>query len=127
MIVPALPLRGGADAVVIREFDVASKKFVTNGFILPEAKTEVSWKNRDTLLVGTDFGKDSLTKSGYPRIAKEWKRGTPPAEATLAFEGKTDDVGAERHGDRRPASSGKSHSAATTFFTNETFVRRATS
>ncbi len=35
----------------------------------------------DSVFVGTDFGPGSLTKSGYPRIVKEWKRGTPLAEA----------------------------------------------
>ena len=36
--------------------------------------------------------------SGYPRIVKEWKRGTPLAEARLVFEGKPEDmsVGADR-------------------------------
>ena len=33
--------------------------------------------NADSVFVGTDFGPGSLTKSGYPRIVKEWKRGTP--------------------------------------------------
>ena len=44
--------------------------------MLPEAKSDVAWKDRDTLFVGTDFGPGSLTDSGYPRIVKEWKRGT---------------------------------------------------
>ena len=45
-------------------------------------------RSRDALYVGTDFGPGSLTASGYPRIVKEWKRGTPLAQATLVFEGK---------------------------------------
>ena len=60
--------RGGADAAVVREFDPKTKAFVTDGFALPEAKSDVAWKDRDTLLVGTDFGPGSLTDSGYPRI-----------------------------------------------------------
>ena len=32
-------------------------------------------------LVGTDFGTGSMTASGYPRIVKRWKRGTPLAQA----------------------------------------------
>ena len=30
--------RGGADASVVREFDIAKKAFVSDGFVLPEAK-----------------------------------------------------------------------------------------
>jgi prolyl oligopeptidase len=60
--------RGGADAAVVREFDPKTKSFVKDGFTLPEAKSEVAWKDRNTLFVGTDFGAGSLTDSGYPRI-----------------------------------------------------------
>ena len=86
--------RGGADATVKREFDTFSKTWVEGGFELAEAKSSVSWKNVDTLWVGTDFGEGSLTTSGYPRIAKKWKRGTPLSAATTVFEGEPDDVGA---------------------------------
>jgi prolyl oligopeptidase len=34
--------RGGADAAVIREFDIASKSFVTDGFNIPEAKSDMA-------------------------------------------------------------------------------------
>jgi hypothetical protein len=37
--------RGGADAVIVREFDLVKKTFVENGFTLPEAKTTVDWKD----------------------------------------------------------------------------------
>jgi len=84
--------RGGADAVVIREFDAETKQFVKDGFSLPEAKGSVSWKDRDTLYVQTDFGPGSQTDSGYPRIARLWKRGTPLSSATTVFEGETKDV-----------------------------------
>jgi prolyl oligopeptidase len=84
--------RGGADASVVREFDLNSKEFIADGFKLPEAKSDVAWRNRDTLYVGTDFGPGSLTKSGYPRIVKEWKRGTPISEARLIYEGQDSDV-----------------------------------
>ncbi len=85
--------RGGADAVVIREFNMQSKSFVKGGFELPEAKSSVSWVDKNTLYVGTDFGGDSMTTSGYPRIVKRWKRGTDLAEAELMFEGKIEAVG----------------------------------
>ncbi len=83
---------GGGDAVVVREFDAETKQFVEDGFYLPEAKSSVSWKDIDTIYVQTDFGAGSLTESGYPRIAKKWKRATPLSEAETVFEGQAEDV-----------------------------------
>jgi prolyl oligopeptidase len=87
--------RGGADASVVREFDVAGHRFVEDGFGVPEAKTDVGWIDADRIYVGTDFGPGSLTSSGYPRLVKEWQRGTSLAEAAVVFEGKPDDVGVQ--------------------------------
>ncbi|HPU57382.1 MAG TPA: S9 family peptidase, partial [Verrucomicrobiota bacterium] len=89
--------RGGADATVQREFDLTTKTFVAGGFSLPEAKSRADWRDRNTLYVGTDFGEGSLTRSGYPRLVKEWKRGTPLSEAKLIFEGEPDDVSVSAH------------------------------
>ncbi|MGD8415360.1 MAG: prolyl oligopeptidase family serine peptidase, partial [Candidatus Latescibacterota bacterium] len=86
--------RGGGDAVVIREFDAKTKAFVEDGFYVPEAKSQVSWRDEDALWIGTDFGEGSLTESGYPRLAKLWKRGTPLESAKTIFEGSVDDVSA---------------------------------
>jgi prolyl oligopeptidase len=116
--------RGGADASVVREFDVVAKDFVKDGFTVPEAKSQISWKDLDTLYVGTNFGPDSLTKSGYPRIAKEWKRGAKLADAPLVFEGKPEDVGAGAFWDLTPGYEREFAMRAPTFFTNEMFVRR---
>ena len=84
--------RGGSDAAVQREFDVRSKKFVDGGFSLPEAKSNVSWRDENTVWVGTDFGPGSMTTSGYPRVVKLWKRGTPLSAARTVFEGEPGDV-----------------------------------
>ena len=91
--------KGGADAVVIREFDLISKDFVSaadNAFVLPEAKSGVTWKSENVLLVGTDMkntdGSDTVTASGYPRVVYEWKRGTPLSSATKVYEGEKSDV-----------------------------------
>jgi len=84
---------GGADAAVTREFDIPSKGFVDEGFYLPEAKGDASFIDRDTVIVSTDFGEGSMTASGYPRITKLWKRGTPLSEAKTLYEGTTDDIG----------------------------------
>jgi prolyl oligopeptidase len=86
--------RGGGDAVVLREFDLDAKRFVPDGFVVPEAKSRASWLDRDTLLVGTDFGPGSLTTSGYPLTARAWRRGTPLAESVTVFEGEETDVSA---------------------------------
>jgi prolyl oligopeptidase len=86
--------RGGADAVVVREFDVEMKTFVMDGFSMPEAKHRVSWIDRDAVWVGSDFGAGSLTDSGYPRTARLWKRGEPIEEATEVFAGEQADVAA---------------------------------
>ncbi len=88
---------GGGDAVVEREFDTVAKDFVKDGFSLPKAKSQVAWSNEDTLWVGTDFGEGSLTSSGYPRIVKLWKRGTPLAAATTVFAGEAGDVSSAGH------------------------------
>ena len=55
--------RGGSDAAVVREFDMTTQSFVADGFRLPEAKSRITWEDHDTLIVGTDFGPDSLTES----------------------------------------------------------------
>jgi prolyl oligopeptidase len=84
--------RGGADASVVREFDIERREFVTDGFMLPEAKSTVDWIDADHLYVATDFGPGTMTTSGYPRTVRQWRRGTPLNEAQLLFEGKPDDV-----------------------------------
>ena len=84
--------RGGADATVMREWDLVERRFVEGGFSLPEAKTNIGWLDADTVLVGTDFGPGSMTASGYPRIVKRWKRGQPLAEAEVLFEGEPGDM-----------------------------------
>jgi prolyl oligopeptidase len=94
--------RGGSDASIVREFDMLTREFVADGFELPEAKSQISWADPDTVLVGTDFGADSLTESGYPRVIKRWRRGTPLADAETVFEGSRSDVRVSASVDRTP-------------------------
>lgn len=84
--------RGGSDASVVREFDLEHKRFVTPGFQLPEAKSDLAWRDADSLYVGTDFGPGSLTESGYPRQMKLWSRGTELDRAELLFEAQPSDL-----------------------------------
>ena len=53
-----------------------------------------SWIDADTIFVSTDFGEGSMTDSGYPRIVKRWKRGTPLAQAKRVYEGDVKSVSA---------------------------------
>ncbi|HYC97308.1 prolyl oligopeptidase family serine peptidase [Brevundimonas sp.] len=84
---------GGKDAVVVREFDTSTGLWVEDGFILPEGKHRLEWLDRDTLLVATDFGPNTLTESGYPFIVKALKRGQTLAQATEVYRGDIGDGG----------------------------------
>ena len=116
--------RGGADASVVREFDLRTQRFVEDGFELPEAKSATAWRDADSIFVGTDFGEGSLTDSGYPRITKLWRRGTPLEEAETVFEGNESDVGVWAF----RAWDGEKHydmiQQATSFYTRNYFVLR---
>jgi prolyl oligopeptidase len=83
---------GGGDAVEVREFDLDRAAFISGGFFVPTAKTDVSWAAPDTLFVGTDFGPGTLTDSGYARIVKLWRRGAPLSAARTLAEGTKSDV-----------------------------------
>jgi prolyl oligopeptidase len=114
--------RGGGDAGVVREFDLVSKTFVKDGFILPEAKNRVTWRTADSLFVGTDFGPGSLTDSGYPSIVKTWQRGTPLASAAKVFEGQKTDVLSLGYASDEPGFHREFVRRAVTFWTGENYV-----
>lgn len=94
--------RGGADADVTREFDLEKREFVSDGFSRPEAKGGMDWIDRDHVFIQTDFGDGSMTESGYPRIAKLWKRGTPMSEARTVYEGEPTDMAISASHDDSP-------------------------
>jgi prolyl oligopeptidase len=77
--------RGGSDAVVLREFDMGMKAFVSGGFTLTEAKGYASWIDDDTLLLASAHG-GVVTTSGYGRTVRLWQRGAKPEEAPVLFE-----------------------------------------
>ena len=116
--------RGGADADVVREFDLDRKAFVDGGFSLPEAKSRVAWRGRESLFVATDFGPGSLTTSGYPRTVREWTRGTPLPQAELVFEGQPTDMAVGASHDLTPGFERDFLVRQITFWTNEFFLRR---
>ncbi|MGW4326641.1 prolyl oligopeptidase family serine peptidase [Nocardia sp. NPDC004573] len=120
--------RGGADAKVVREFDLERRVFLEpadGGFFLPEAKSEIRWIDIDSVYVGTDFGPGSLTDSGYPRIAKRWRRGTPLSDATTVFEGESGDVAVSAGYDRTPGYERHYVGRATDFFNEEVYLLEA--
>lgn len=84
---------GGEDAHIYREFDLRAGKFIKNGFVLPKAKSDVAWVDKNHLLVTSEWGKGTLTESGYPYITKLWMRGTPLSAAKEVYRGTKKDVG----------------------------------
>ena len=78
--------RGGSDAVVLREFDRATRDFVPDGFNLGESKSSAVWLDRDTLLLSSALGSGMATRSGYARTVRLWRRGSDPLSASVVFE-----------------------------------------
>lgn len=115
---------GGSDASVVREFDMLTRQFVDGGFELAQAKSQIAWQDPETVLVGTDFGADSLTESGYPRVVKRWRRGTPLAEAETVFEGARADVRVMASVDRTPGFERTMIARALDFWNDEVYELR---
>ena len=115
--------RGGADADVTREFDLVTRTWVQDGFFRAEAKGALGWIDRDTVYVYTDFGPGSLTGSGYPRIVKEWKRGTPIESAEIVYEGEADDMYIAAMRDHTPGFERDFVSRTLAFYNDELYLR----
>jgi prolyl oligopeptidase len=118
--------RGGADAVVIREWDLNTRKFVSGGFELKEAKGSVDWIDADTLFVQMAFASevmaDTQTKSGYARQVRVWKRGTSITAAKVMFEGKVEDIGVSgNQTEQKGYPTEQFVRRGVTFFTSETY------
>ena len=77
---------GGSDAAELREFNVSSRTFRSDGFQLPCAKSWVSWFDADTLLVMTPLGEGMETTSGYARTVRLWQRGKSFEQAPVIFD-----------------------------------------
>lgn len=114
--------RGGADASVTREFDLSKREFVKDGFERPEAKGGMNWIDRDHVFIYTDFGDDSMTSSGYPRIAKRWQRGTPLDQAATVYAGEASDMYIAAHHDDSPGFERNFVSRSLAFYNNELYV-----
>jgi prolyl oligopeptidase len=83
---------GGKDAVELREFDADAATFVDAGFHLPDGKQNVTWLDKDTLLVAREWTPGEMTESGYAFVIKALKRGQSLDQATEVFRGAKKDV-----------------------------------
>jgi prolyl oligopeptidase len=86
--------RGGSDATVLREFNIDTRTFTTDGFVLPEAKSYAGWLDADTLLLSSALGDGMATSSGYARTVRLWRRGTDADRAPVLFETTPENMGA---------------------------------
>ena len=75
----------GQDAFVLREFDLAQKSFVTDGFVLPESKSRVWWKDEDALILASALEGAPKTEAGAPQTLAIWRRGASPEDAEAAY------------------------------------------
>ena len=114
--------RGGSDADVTREFDLASKQWVAGGFFRPESKGALGWIDHDCVYVMRDSGPGSMTRSGYPRIARQWRRGAPLASATQVYAGKPADLAISAFHNATPGFARDFVSRALDFYSDQLFL-----
>lgn len=117
--------RGGADAVVLREFDLTEMRLLLadSGFVMGEDKQEAKWKDADTLWLAAAFGEHEKTTSGYPRVVREWKRGTIASQSPIVFEGQPTDVAVSAWSERESGTRRDWVERAIAFWNSEYFVR----
>ena len=99
--------RGGADATVIREFDLAAKRFVDGGFL--HSRDQGRRRSGSTPIrcwLNVALGGERFeTTSGYARTVRRWRRGTPLEAAPVVFECERTDMAASgwrEHSPRKP-------------------------
>ena len=100
-------------------------QWVAGGFFRPESKGGLGWIDKDTVYAYTDFGTGSLTTSGYPRVVKQWSRGTPLSAATMVFEGKSEDLYIAAQRDHTPGFERDFVSRAIAFYNDELLLHGA--
>jgi len=83
---------GGGDEVEIREFDLAQKRFVADGFRVPRSRAFAQWMGRDALLVETTADGRPRTAAGWPAQVALWKRGQALSQARTVYEGAPGDA-----------------------------------
>lgn len=120
---------GGSDADVTREFDLLTGTFITaeqGGFYRPEGKGGLSWIDADTVYATTDLpdeeGELPVTTSGYPRVARRWRRGTELTRAQAVISVGADDMVAGAGYDSTPGVQRHTAVRVLGFYDSETFV-----
>jgi prolyl oligopeptidase len=83
---------GGGDAVEVREFDTATKRFVDGGFTFANGKQNIDWIDRDTVVAAREWTPGEVTASGYAYVVKLVGRTGEPREV---FRGQKTDVSAQ--------------------------------
>jgi len=84
---------GGEDAETLREMNLKTGQFVEGGFVLPRGKQRVAWVDKDTLLIGRDWGPGTMSEAGYPITVRRWRRGQALESAEEVFRGDVKDNG----------------------------------
>jgi prolyl oligopeptidase len=87
--------RGGADASVVREFDTVAKSFVEGprAFVLPEAKSDVTWIDGRHVLRRHRFRSGLDDRLGLPEDRQALApRHVRSPKRPIVFEGTTQDV-----------------------------------
>ncbi|NBB17480.1 prolyl oligopeptidase family serine peptidase [Caulobacter sp. SLTY] len=115
---------GGKDAVTVREYDTVEKRFVEGGFVAPEGKQNISWLDKDTLMIARDWGPGTMTKSSYPFVLGLWKRGQPLDGVKEIFRGTEDDISVSGYALRDPSGAIQAVfiNRAVSFFESETYA-----
>ncbi len=113
----------GEDAATLREFNLKTGTFIEDGFVMPRGKQRTAWVDKDTLLIGRDWGAGTMSTSGYPLTVRQWKRGTPLDSAKEIYRGETKDMGVDPH----VIVDGQGHHAVilerlVTFFEHENYI-----
>lgn len=82
----------GGDEAVLREFDLATGRFVEGGFSLPASMHVVAWLGRDEIVVGHDLSGARTTAALWPAEAYLWRRGTSLEASRRVFTAGAKDV-----------------------------------
>nr|NLD41258.1 S9 family peptidase [Actinomycetales bacterium] len=118
--------RGGSDANITREFDLTNRTFVEGGFTREESKGGMAWADTtgESVLVATDTGEGSMTRSGYPRTVRRWRRGTPLSSSELLFAAEFEDMSASAGFDSTPGFERTFVNRVIAFYESELFELR---
>jgi prolyl oligopeptidase len=88
----SLGVGGGLAGGQWREFDVRSRSFPADGFVIENAGlSSVAWRDRDTLLVSGRVRDAAGATDAGPWVTREWRRGQPLTEAKVIHRGAPDD------------------------------------